>query len=714
MISKSTLTKVLLLCVIAAALAASLRLGLHGAGALGAVRSHLRALGALRAAHPVALATGFFLVYVFAAAASLPIATALTLLAGALFGVLEGTLIVSFASTVGALLAFLTARHVFRDAAQRRFGSRLRAVNRGLTRDGGVYLFGLRMVPVIPFFAVNLAMGLTSIAAGTFYWVSQIGMLPATLLYVNAGTRLANLGSFRGIVSPEVAGSLALLGVFPWVARRFSTRLTLRRIQRRWVRPRRFDRNLVVIGAGSAGLVSAYIAATVRAKVTLIEGDRMGGDCLNTGCVPSKALIHAARVVAEARDGASIGVSLGEPRVDFRAVMNGVHRAIAQVAPHDSVERYRGLGVDVRRGRATIRSPWLVEVGGEAITTRAIIVATGAEPIVPELPGLGAGDYLTSETLWSLQDLPRRLVVLGGGPIGCELAQAFARLGSRVTLLQRGAQVLSREDPVVGEFVRARLEADGVEVHTGSQPIRIEHTGEGRVLVADALGGEVRLQYDQLLIALGRRARTTGFGLEALGIAAAPTIETDDYLATLHPNIYACGDVVGPHQFTHAAAHQAWYAAVNALFGGFRRFRADYTVMPAVTFVDPEVARVGHNETSARAAGIDYELTEYDLGDLDRAIAEQRAAGFVRVLTVPGKDRILGATIVGHRAGELLAEFTLAMREGLGLGRILRTIHPYPTWSEANKYAAGVWRKRHAPDGILRLLQRYHAWRLRG
>ena len=714
MLSKSTFSKFLLLLVLAGVLVAFLRVGLHGAGALAEVRAHLRALGALRAAHPALFAFGFFAGYVLAAAASLPIAAALTLLAGALFGVLEGTLIVSFASSLGALLAFLAARFVFRDAAERRFGSRLQAINRGLAREGGAYLFGLRMVPVIPFFAVNLAMGLTSMGPGAFYWVSQAGMLPATLLYVNAGTRLASLDGLHGIVSPAVAGSLALLGIFPWIARRLAARLKTRRVQGRWPRPRRFDRNLVVIGAGSAGLVSAYLAAAVRAKVTLIEGRRMGGDCLNTGCVPSKALIHAARIVATARDGAAAGVSLGEPRIDFRAVMNGVHQAIAKVAPHDSVERYRELGVDVRRGHATIRSPWVVEVDGESITTRAIIVATGAEPIVPELPGLGPEDYLTSESLWSLQDLPRRLVVLGGGPVGCELAQAFARLGSRVTLLQRGTHVLSREDPVVGEFVRARLEADGVEVRTGSRPIRIERTAEGRVLVADGPGGEARLPYDQLLIALGRRARTTGFGLEALGIASAPTIETDGHLATLHPNIYACGDVAGPHQFTHAAAHQAWYAAVNALFGGLRRFRVDYSVMPAVTFVDPEVARVGHNEVSARQAGIAYELTEYDLADLDRAIAERHATGFVRVLTVPGKDRILGVTIVGQRAGELLAEFTFAMREGLGLRRILRTIHPYPTWSEANKYAAGVWRKAHAPEKVLRVMQRYHAWRLRG
>lgn len=693
---------------------AALHLGLTGSGGLAVVRAHLATLLAYRNRHPHLVAFGFFAIYVLSAAASLPIAAALTLLAGAVFGVIEGTVIVSFASSLGALLAFLAARYLFRSAVERRYAQRLDAINSGIRREGGAYLFGLRMVPVIPFFIVNLAMGLTSIRSRTFYWISQLGMLPTTMIYVNAGTRLARLGGLHGLVSPAVAGSLALIGVFPWIARRLTTRLAMRRRQHQWRRPRRFDRNLVVIGAGSAGLVSAYVAAATRAKVTLIEADRMGGDCLNTGCVPSKALIHAARIAYEARAGAAVGVHLGESRIDFRAVMQRVHHAIARVAPHDSAERYRELGVDVRRGHATIRSPWLVEVGSEQITTRAIIVASGAEPIVPNWPGLEPDEYLTSETLWTLRDLPPRLLVVGGGPIGCELAQAFARLGSRVTLIQRGSHLLNREDPVVGEFVRARLAADGVEARTGIHPKRIERSAEGRLLVAEEGGSELRLPYDKMLIALGRKPRTSGFGLEALGIAAAPTIETDEYLATLHPNIYACGDVAGPYQFTHAAAHQAWYATVNALFGGLRRFRADYSVMPAVTFVDPEVARVGHNETSARSAGIAYELTEYDLADLDRAIAEDRAHGFVRVLTPPGSDRILGATIVGHRAGEMLAEFTLAMREGLGLGRVLRTVHPYPTWSEAGKYAAGVWRRKHAPDRLLRMVERYHAWRRGG
>ena len=555
--------------------------------------------------------------------------------------------------------------------------------------------------------------GLTQLPMRTFYWVSQVGMLATTIVYVNAGTHVAGLHSLSGILSPGLLGSFALLGVVPLLARWTVARLKARRIYARWPKPKRFDRNLVVIGAGSAGLVSAYIAATVRAKVTLVEKHAMGGDCLNTGCVPSKALIRSARMVADARGSARLGVRTGEVEVDFRAVMDRVQQAVAAVAPHDSVERYRDLGVDVRRGNARIISPWVVEIDGTPISTRAIVIASGAEPLVPPLPGLEGSGYFTSDTLWQLRELPKRLLVLGGGPIGCELAQAFARLGSVVTHIEGADQLLLREDDEVSVFVQARLAADGVDVRIGHKAMAIEHDSDGRVLVCEAAGNSVRLPYDTLLVAVGRKPRTSGFGLEELGIAAPRTVETDTYLATVYPNIYACGDVAGPYQFTHTAAHQAWYAAVNALFGQFRRFRADYSVIPAVTFVDPEVARVGLNEREAREQDIDYEVTRYDLNDLDRAITEDQASGFVKILTPPGKDRILGVTIVGQHAGELLAEFVLAMRHGLGLNKILGTIHAYPTWAEANKYAAGAWKKAHAPERVLAWLAHYHAWRRR-
>ncbi|MEO5559027.1 MAG: FAD-dependent oxidoreductase [Dokdonella sp.] len=709
--NSTTIIRWLIVIVLLGAVVAFFAFGLQHQFTLDALKARQQALDVSRQVHPWLFGVGFFLAYVAVTALSLPAATLMTLTAGALFGLFEGTLLVSFASSVGATLAFLASRFVFRDTVQQRFGKRLHAINEGVQREGALYLFTLRLVPVIPFFVVNLLMGLTTLPVRTFYWVSQVGMLAATVVFVNAGTQLASLHSLSGILSARIIGSFVLLGVFPLLARWIMARVKARRVYAKWPKPKKFDRNLVVIGAGSAGLVSAYIAATVRAKVTLVENHQMGGDCLNTGCVPSKALIHAAKLVAQTRDAKSVGVNAGEVRVDFRAVMERVQRAIATVAPHDSVQRYQGLGVDVLRGHARIVSPWVVEVDGKPISTRAIIVASGAEPRVPDLPGLSDSGYLTSETLWQLHELPARLLILGGGPIGCELAQAFARLGSHVIQIQSHARLLEREDDEVSAFVRDRLAADGVDVRTELKAVAVERGGDGQMLVCDDGGKRVRVPFDTLLVAVGRQPRTSGFGLEELGIPVERTVETDAWLATLYPNIYACGDVAGPYQFTHVAAHQARYAAVNSLFGQFRRFRVDYSVIPAVTFVDPEVARVGLNEREAKQQEIAYEVTRYELDDLDRAITENHACGFIKVLTVPGKDRILGATIVGQHAGEMLAEFVLAMRHGLGLEKILGTIHAYPTWAEANKYAAGNWKKAHAPERILGWLARYHAWR---
>ncbi len=708
---KLTLIRGLVVIALLGAVLAFFALGLQHQFSLEALKARQHDLDAYRQAHPGLLAAGFFLVYVAFAALSLPAATLLTLAAGAVFGLLEGTVLVSFASSIGATLAFLASRFVLGEAVQKRFGKRLETINEGMRREGALYLFSLRLVPLFPFFVVNLLMGLTRLPVRTFYWVSQVGMLAATVVYVNAGTQLAGLHSLSGIASPKVLGSFALLGVFPLLARWIVARVKAGRVYARWPRPKRFDRNLVVIGAGSAGLVSAYIAATVRANVTLIEKQAMGGDCLNTGCVPSKALIHAARLAAQARGAARAGVQVGEVRVDFRAVMEQVQQAVETVAPHDSVARYRELGVDVQHGHARIVSPWIVEVDGKPISTRAIVIASGAEPFVPPITGIGEVDYLTSDNLWQLRELPPRLLVMGGGPIGCELAQAFARLGSQVTQVEAFDRLLLREDDEVSAFVQARLAADGVDVRTGHKAVAVARDGDQPVLVCEAAGGLVRLPFDRLLVAVGRKPRTAGFGLEELGIPAARTVETDAYLATLYPNIYACGDVAGPYQFTHVAAHQAWYASVNALFGQVRRFRADYSVIPAVTFVDPEVARVGLNEREATEQGIAHEVTRYGLDELDRAITEDLASGFVKVLTAPGKDRILGVTIVGQHAGETLAEFVLAMRHGLGLNKILGTIHAYPTWAEANKYAAGQWKKAHAPERVLGWLARYHTWR---
>jgi len=658
---------------------------------------------------PGQTAAGFFAVYVAATALSLPgAATLLTLAVGATFGLLWGTVLVSFASSLGATLAFLVSRFVLRDWVQERFGRQLQGVNEGVAREGALYLFSLRLIPAVPFFVINLAMGLTPIRVWTFYWVSQLGMLAGTLVYVNAGTQLAAIESPAGILSPGLIGAFLLLGFFPLIAKKLVDAIKARKVYARWRRPAKFDRNLVVVGAGSAGLVSAYIAAAVRAKVTLVEKHRMGGDCLNTGCVPSKALIRTAKVLSLARRGESFGLKKTDIEFDFADVMERVQRVVKTVEPHDSAERYRSLGVEVLQGEAKITSPWSVEVDGKPLTTRAIVIAAGARPFVPPIPGIEGIEVLTSDTLWDLRKLPRRLLVLGGGPIGCELAQAFARFGSQVTQVEMLPRLLSREDPEVSEMVRKRFVEEGVDVRVGHVALKVEN----KTLVCQHEGREVRVEFDQLLCAVGRVANTAGYGLEELGIplTRARTIETNEYLQTIYPNIYACGDVAGPYQFTHTAAHQAWYAAVNALFGRLRKFRADYSVIPWATFTDPEVARVGLNETEAKERGVAYEVTTYGIDDLDRAIADEAAHGMVKVLTAPGKDRILGATIVGEHAGDLIVEFIAAMKHGIGLNKILGTIHIYPTLAEANKYAAGAWKKAHAPQGLLRKVERFHAW----
>jgi pyruvate/2-oxoglutarate dehydrogenase complex dihydrolipoamide dehydrogenase (E3) component/uncharacterized membrane protein YdjX (TVP38/TMEM64 family) len=664
----------------------------------------------------------YFAIYVAATALSFPGAAVLTLAGGALFGLLWGTVVVSFASTIGALLAFLVARFLLRDAVRARFGRRIADVDRGVEKDGAMYLFTLRLVPLVPFFVVNLAMGLTRMRAGTFFWVSQVGMLPGTLVYVNAGTQLGAIGSARDILSAPIVASFVLLALFPWLAGAALKALRARKVYAPWrgVRPRRYDRNLVVIGAGAAGLVSAYVASAVKASVTLVEAHRMGGDCLNYGCVPSKALIRSARLAHQMRHARSLGLAPVEPEIRFPDVMRRVQEVIRRIEPHDSVERYTGLGVDVRIGYARIVNPWTVEIerpngARERLTTRSIVIAAGARPVVPPLPGLDEVGFLTSDTLWDAlaarEHIPRRMLILGGGPIGCELAQAFARLGAEVTQVEMAPRLLAREDADVSAAVRQALEADGVRVLLAHRALRCERAGGEKVLVAEHGGTQTRLPFDELVCAIGRQARLAGYGLEELGVPTDRTVGTDEYLQTLFPNIFAAGDVAGPYQFTHTAAHQAWYATVNALFGGLRRFKADYRVIPAATFVDPEVARVGLNEQEAREQGLAFEVTRYGIDELDRAIADGEAGGFVKVLTEPGRDRILGVTIVGQHAAELISEFTLAMKHGLGLNKILGTIHTYPTMAEANKYAAGAWRKAHQPQALLRWVARYHAWK---
>jgi pyruvate/2-oxoglutarate dehydrogenase complex dihydrolipoamide dehydrogenase (E3) component/uncharacterized membrane protein YdjX (TVP38/TMEM64 family) len=674
-------------------------------------------LAAYTAAHPLQAAGAYMAVYIVAIALSVPGATLLTLAGGAIFGLLWGTVIVSFASSIGATLAFLVSRFLLRDWVQAKFGGTLKPINEGVAREGAFYLFALRLVPIFPFFAINLLMGLTPIRARTFYWVSQVGMFAGTVVYVYAGTQLAQITSLKGILSPGLLLAFVLLGLFPLVAKRIVDTLKARKVYAKWPKPAKFDRNVVVIGAGSAGLVTAYIAAAVKAKVTLVEKHRMGGDCLNTGCVPSKALIRTARLLSHIRRSKEFGVRSASAEFDFAEAMARVQSVIREIEPHDSVERYTGLGVECLKGTAKITSPWTVEValeggGTQLLATKNIVIAAGGRPFVPPIPGLRESNPYTSDTIWNLRKLPKRLVVLGGGPIGCELAQCFARFGSEVTQVEMLPRIMVREDPEFSAMVTRRFEEEGVKVLTGhkAKEVRVEN-GE-KVLVVESAGVEKRIAFDEMLCAVGRVANTEGYGLEELGIPVtkARTIEVNEYLETPYPNIFACGDVAGPYQFTHTAAHMAWYAAVNALFGRFRKFKVDYSVIPWATFTDPEVARVGLNEQEAREKGIAYRVSTYGIDDLDRAIADSEAHGCVKVLTVPGSDRILGATIGGEHAGELLVEFVTAMKHGLGLNKILGTIHTYPTMAEANKYAAGVWKRGTVTQGQMAFAAAFQSW----
>lgn len=712
--------KIIIVALIAIVVIFFYKLGFDQYLSLEGIKQGQKNFAQLNSEKPLLVALSFFVIYIVATALSLPGAAVLTLAAGAFFGLFWGTLLVSFASSIGATLAFLVARFLLRDSAQKKFGQKLQSINEGISKEGAFYLFTLRLVPLFPFFMINLLMGLTPIKTITFYWVSQVGMFAGTIVFVNAGTQLAQIDTLSGILSPGLLFSFVLLGIFPIIAKKIVEQIKKRQVYSTWKKPKKFDRNIVVIGGGTAGLISSYIGVIAKAKVTLVEAHKMGGDCLNYGCVPSKALIKSAKVAEQMKNAQRYGLQPIESTFSFKEVMARVHRIVKTIEPHDSVERYTNLGVDVVEGFAKIIDPWTVEItrhNGEKqqLTTRSIIIAAGAKPFVPDIPGIEETGYLTSDTLWhqlaKLDQIPKRMVLLGGGPIGCELAQSFARLGANVSQIEMLPRVMIREDEDVSILAKQALENSGVNVLTNHRALRC-HTHDGRkFLTLEHDNQEVEIEFDVMICAVGRVARLNGYGLEDIGVDTEKTVITNEYLQTIYPNIYAAGDVAGPFQFTHTAAHQAWYASVNALFGEFKKFKADYTVIPWTTFLDPEIARVGLNEQEAKEQGIEYEVTQYDLKGLDRAIAESSNAGFVKVLTPPGKDKILGVTIVGIHAGDLLAEFVLAMKHGLGLNKILGTIHTYPTLAEANKSVAGVWKKKHTPENLLSYVEKYQNWK---
>ena len=710
-------SKLLLVAVVIALITAYFVFDLGKYFSLDYFKTQQAAISAAYADNPLKTGLIFLAVYVGVTALSLPGAAILTLVAGAIFGLLWGVVIVSFASTIGATLAFLVARFLLRDSIQAKFGDKLKAFNTGVEKEGGFYLFTLRLVPAFPFFMINVVMGLTTMKARTFFWVSQIGMFLGTIVYVNAGTELAKITSLKGILSPGLLGAFVLLGIFPLIAKKIIDSVKARKIYAKWAdkKPSHYDRNVVVIGAGSAGLVTSYIAAAVKAKVTLVERHQMGGDCLNTGCVPSKALIRSAKLLNHISRAREFGITSASATWDFAEVMERVQRVVNEIEPHDSVARYSSLGVDCMKGSAKIMSPWEVEItrddgSKQKLTTKNIVIAAGARPFVPPIPGLVDIKPLTSDNIWAIRTLPKRLVVLGGGPIGSELTQCFARFGSQVTQVEMLPRIMIREDAEVSAMVKAKFEAEGVTVLVNHKAKQVVVESGEKFLIVEHEGQEKRIAFDEILCAVGRIANTKGYGLEELGIPAQRVVETNEYLETIYPNIFACGDVAGPYQFTHTAAHMAWYASVNALFGTFKKFKVDYSVVPWATFTDPEVARVGINEQEAKEKNIAHDVHVYGIDDLDRAIADGEPHGFVKVITPKGSDKILGATIVGEHAGDLLVEFVAAMKHGFGLEGILSTIHTYPTLGEANKFAAGVYKRSTATVGKLAVGKALNDW----
>ena len=665
------------------------------------------------ASHPFRSAAIFFVSYVIFAGLSLPGVIIFTLAAGALFGLLQGTILVSFASTIGAFLAFLVARFFLHDSVQEKFSDRLTTLNRKIKTEGAFYLLFLRLVPVFPFFLINIVIALTPIKAFTYYWVSQLGMLPATILYVNAGVQVAKISSPKDVVSFPILMALVLLGIFPFVAKWFANFLKARRVYSKFSKPSKYDYNTIVLGAGSAGLVAAYTTSTLQGKPLLIERGKMGGDCLNTGCVPSKSIIRSAKFIADLQRSKSFGMNKTSYEFEYENIIERVHSKIATIAPKDSVERYSDLGVDCEQGDATVVSPWEVSINNKQVTAKNIIIATGATPLIPDLPGLDQVPYFTTDTIWSLNELPQHLLIIGAGPIGCELGQAFARLGTRVTIVHRRNTILPNEDEEAARLVEQALTLNHVTLCTNFETEKITKNDDNEfVMQGTHENTPVQIAFSHLLLATGRCPNLNGLQNLNLETDENGRLVVNETLQTRFPNIYACGDVTSPMQYTHVASHQAWYAAFNALFRPLKAFRCNLDNIPRAIFTDPEIASVGITEKQAIAHNLPYQITTFSMDDIDRAITDNATDGFIKVITAGNSDKILGVCIVGEHASELVAEFVLAKTHNLGLNKILQTVHIYPTRSEINRMAAGKWRREQISARTIQLLNKFQRWRL--
>lgn len=647
------------------------------------------------------------------ASLGIPGALILTLLAGAVFGWKWGTVIVSVSSTAGACCAFLLSRYFFRELIGEKYSGKGKSVLDAYESKGPLFLLSLRLVPIVPYFLVNLLMGVTRIPLATFALLSAVGMFPSTMLYVKAGVNFSQIRSVSDILSKKMLLLFCFFALIPVAANWMLPRIRFWWVMRKYPKPKSFDYNFVVVGAGSAGLVAANLGARLQAKVALVERGKSGGDCLNRGCVPSKTLLAIAKGVHHRESAESVSAPYGKAKKEYTAVRRSIQRVIEQIAPHDSFERYESLGVDCFEGNAEVISPYEVKVGEKVLTTKNVVIATGASPILPVMPGIREQGVYTSDTIWEMQDLPTRLLVLGGGAIGCELAQAFSRLGVKVTIVEKGPRILAREDERASMLLTGSLQKEGVKLFCETEAVRIDRVQEHLNVQMRRLDGSAEnLEVDAVLVALGRKPNQEVFlnakGIESLSRAAVK-VDSDLSVTTL-PNFFFCGDSIGPDFFTHAAGFQGSVVALNALFGGWRKFSGTPKVMPRCIFTEPEVASVGMGEDVLKREKIPFTVCFYSWEKFDRALTEGKENGFVKVFLARGSDKILGATIVGERAGEILQQIVFAMHHGKGLGSFVNVIQPYPSYADCVRMAALAWKNNSAPKWIFPWLRDFHKW----